>query len=478
MKDTKLIKFLRTLSKTEFKEFDLFIRNSQKEKKREIILLGLLKKYHPTFESKQLTKTYFLKKIYPNSDQDNHLKKITDLMSILFLDLETFLIYKELEFQKEIKERLLLELCKRRKLDDYFFKQVQKIEKQIEQEPSRSGSYFQKKFWITLTEYEHPNSLKKQKEPHQTLVNLDYYLDNYYFHTKTLFLLEAAHREKMNTGVFNKTQSDLFFEYLKSIAKESSFILDFLTQFHRVLKAKDYQQFKPIKKAVFQNIGFFDESAQRVILIVFKDYALWCYYNQVITSKDLFEVLRFEVGRRLMIHNNYIHKRFFLNAISVSCAAQEYLWAEEFIDNFQAFLQDEIRENVVVLSKANILFHQKKFEQSFEHLAFVDFKSKGDKVIGKSLQIRIYYELGESIALESFSKTTLQFIKRDKNFSEQFINNYSLFIKAIKALEELKNNPSKEGLQKFQKKFSQKKEIFYRDWLLDKHNEINKKLLK
>ena len=151
---------------------------------------------------------------------------------------------------------------------------------------------------------------------------------------------------------------------------------------------------------------------------------------------------------------------------------KNYNWAKQFIQAFSCYLKEEIRENVVGLSSANILFHQKKFEAAFKLLARVDFKSVSDKIVGRSLQLRIYYELKEFLALDAYMKSTLQYIRKEKAFSAQYIANYSLFVKAIKELKKLSENASTSAVEQFALNYCQSKEIFYREWILEKYQEI------
>ncbi len=474
MQQTKLITFLKTLSKIEWRELELFLRNSQKEKKKVMEFLRLLKKYYPAFDSKKMNKPYFLSKLYPELDGQSGTKKITDLMSILFLDLEDFLIHKEVDLQEEIKDKLLLEVYKRRNLDVPFFKQVEKIEQRIETQKVRGASYYEKKYWINKEEYGHTQSNRRQKAPHKSFLDLIECFDNYYFHERMLYVLEAAHRERMNAVTFEEIFKQDFFELI--LKTKTPATLKFLLQFYEVTKNRDYKKFETIKLEVINSIDLFHLPFQKLLIRVLKDYASWCCLNKFISSKGLFEVFKLEVDKNLIIDNNDIESRRFVNAITVSCTAKEYTWAENFIQTHGQYLRSEHRENVLSLANANVLFHQKKFEESFKYLIQVKFKTTNDKIVGKALQLRIYYELKEVFALKDFSKATLQYINRNKNLSVEFKENYSFFIKTIDDLVKLRTHRTEAGIDKLKFALSQKKEIYYSNWIYEKFEEISKHL--
>ena len=472
MNDSKLLKFLKVLSTSELREFTVYLQNGPKEKKRALHLLKLLKKYHPGFDSKNVSKAYFHKKIYPEYAEEYNFKRITDLMSLLFSDLKDFIVHKELDFQKETKDRLLLLAYKRRKLDDLYIKETEKIQDKLEQQKIKNGAYYEYQYWLTITKYDHPYSIRTSKEFQSSLISLMEYLDNYYYHHRMILVLELAHRRKTDDSSFVQFNNDRVIESIKDLGSKASITLQLLIQLYEAIIGEDYFQFDKLKKLVFEHIHFFSVYAKRVIYLVFKDYTAWCYYNQTISAVDTFDVIRFEIEENLLINHKYISRRTFVNAITISCAAKEYDWAKHFVKKFSPYLKEEIRENVVSLSNANILFHQKEFEASFELLSKVTFKSIGDKIIGRSLQLRIYYELKETIALDAYIKATLQYIKRENVFSQQYINNYSLFVKAINELRKLNAYTPKSVMDKFYSNYCQTREIFYREWILEKYREI------
>ncbi|MCG8327141.1 MAG: hypothetical protein MI974_05620 [Chitinophagales bacterium] len=390
----------------------------------------------------------------------------------MYTDLKDFIVSKELELQQNMKDKLLLLACKRRKLDSLFIKETEKIQSKLGQQEVKNGVYYEYQYWLSITKYDHPYSIQTSKKFQPSLMNLMKYLDNYYFHHRMILVLELAHRRKIENNTTTPFNHDQLIEAIRELGPKASITLRLLLQLYDAVTKEDYSRFGELKKLVFEYIHSFSVHAKRVLYAVFKDYTVWCYYNRAINAADLFDVIRFEIEEGLLIHYEYISRRTFVNAITISCAAKEYNWAKQFIQAFSCYLKEEIRENVISLSSANILFHQKKFEAAFKLLARVDFKSVSDKIVGRSLQLRIYYELKEFLALDAYMKSTLQYIRKEKAFSAQYIANYSLFVKAIKELKKLSENASTSAIEQFALNYCQSKEIFYREWILEKYKEI------
>ncbi|MCG8327146.1 MAG: hypothetical protein MI974_05645 [Chitinophagales bacterium] len=472
MNDSKLLKFLKVLSTSELREFTVYLQNGPKEKKRALHLLKLLKKYHPEFDSKNVSKAYFHKKIYPEYKQERNFKRITDLMSSLLNDLNDFMVLKELDLQKETKNRILLQAYKRRKLDAFVIKEIEKIQSRLGQQEIKNGAYYEYQYWLAITKYDHPYSMRSSKEFHSSLIHLMESLDNYYYHHRMILVLELAHRRKTEDNSFAQFNNDWIIDAIKKLGSKASITLQLLIQLYEAITSEDYLKFDQLKRLIFKYIHSFSSYAKRSIYLVFKDYTAWCYYNQAISAGKVFDVIRFEIEEKLLINHESVSRRAFANAVTISCAAKEYTWAKQFVEKFNLYLKEEIRENVVSLSMANILFHQKEFKAAFDILAKVDFKSVGDKIIGRSLQLRIYYELKEFIALDAYIKATLQYIKRGTTFSQQYIDNYSLFVKAINDLMKLDAYTPKKLMNQFYAKYCATREIFYRDWILEKYQQI------
>src|SRR4030095_1171912 len=90
MKDTKIIKFLSLFTKEEFKKFGLFVSSPYFNRLNNVTrLYAILKKYHPDFKSKSLTKENIYKKIFPGQKYDD--VKIRALFSYLLALAEKFI---------------------------------------------------------------------------------------------------------------------------------------------------------------------------------------------------------------------------------------------------------------------------------------------------------------------------------------------------------------------------------------------------
>jgi hypothetical protein len=76
MENSKLAEVLRTFSKDELKEFEkLVVSPFFNNDKNSVLLLKELKKFHPGFSSKNLTKENLFSRIYPGKKYNDQVMK-------------------------------------------------------------------------------------------------------------------------------------------------------------------------------------------------------------------------------------------------------------------------------------------------------------------------------------------------------------------------------------------------------------------
>ncbi len=156
MDKSKLIEVLKTLPKTEFKEFGKYLEGSSYRKTSGVFLLfNYLKKYHPTYPANKIEKEVVYKKLFKESGNIN--KRMLDLMSTLYQVLEDFLLKKELYDSPVDRQFLVLQMFKKRKLDKFFFQKINQVKKEWEKETPAGIEQLHKEYILAKTCFMHPN---------------------------------------------------------------------------------------------------------------------------------------------------------------------------------------------------------------------------------------------------------------------------------------------------------------------------------
>lgn len=137
MNQNKLITLFKTLSTKEVRQFGCFLKGaSYRENSITFRLYKYLKKKHPSFPDKKISKTVLFEEIMPKDESANQrysdkdkAKRVTDEMSILTKNLEKFLPILVLQHEEVKKDFLILSFLKQRKQDKLFFQKINQIQK-------------------------------------------------------------------------------------------------------------------------------------------------------------------------------------------------------------------------------------------------------------------------------------------------------------------------------------------------------------
>ena len=133
MKDSKLIRLLKTFSKAEWKDFEKFAASPYFNKGRNYLpLLKALKKFYPGFESDKLTPENIYSSVYPSKKYNkNVVNTMASGLFLLAIEYINHLSYFSEGFRKEMD--LMNELDKRN-LDDIHNTMFKKIVDKLHKE--------------------------------------------------------------------------------------------------------------------------------------------------------------------------------------------------------------------------------------------------------------------------------------------------------------------------------------------------------
>ena len=142
----------------------------------------------------------------------------------------------------------------------------------------------------------------------------------------------------------------------------------------------------------------------------------------------------------------FLSRWTFKNIVSAGLSLKEYNWVENFIKNFNQFLEEEYRESFMSYNYAKLYFekgaHDKALEV-FQRSVFNDFLTNIDS---KIIQLKIYFEMDEIRLIESLLESMRAYLQRKKVMGYHKAN-YKNIIRYTKKL--IKVNPySKAQIEK------------------------------
>jgi len=478
MQDSKLILLIQSFTKEEIRVFGNYLEGTSYRKTSNVFaLFNYLKKLHPVFPEEKIAKEYVFKKIMPKGKAYNN-KRMRDVMSILSITIENFLLAKELEESEMERELLMLNVLRKRKQDKLFFQKVHQIQKKWEKDAPPGIERYLYEYLIQKAHYSHPN-FSKYLTKKMSLHNLMEKVDNYYFASKlycTINLLKHKHSFKPSDG----DQPIIFIEEISQICKKSPYKenihLDIFNCFFETYTHQDNSDYQTLKQLYFNRIDFFDDSEKIDLFFLLQNYCSINYnHGKDEYVKELFELNKFSVEEKIIIEDDMIATSLFRSHVIIGCIAKENEWVANFIKNYQHYLDKSKREDIVLLCEATLALSQKQFETCLEKLLTVKIE---DIVYGmqvRILQLEAYYELENyEEAFYNLVHSFTIFLHRNKEISDNQKEPILNFIHFSKKLHKEKYNPNSKKINLIPK-LNEYEKILERKWLMRKAVELQNK---
>lgn len=478
MKDSQIIKILKTFSKQEMRSFERFVNSPYfNTSEATVKLFAALKDFYPGFSADGLTKQKLFTGVYGKRKYSNE----------LFNKLASNLIKLSLEFititNSTLKQYALLRGLRKKQLNSLFRSNFIKIERELERENVNEGDVV-----------------------YQILINQEnrnFYLDtdNYYgveisglrhMELNTVYFLErvaANYIEKTNIGVtqeikesriITKLNENIDYERLyEKISGSDLFYKKRLLHFLSMIllhKSRNERFYREIKATLFDtplwdvdliNLGF-------IYLLDFITYKVKAGDDSYLHERHLvykkIEHDSFASGNVKIIFT------FFRNFILSGINTKDFEWSKYVLDRYLPEIEERGNTGIKFYFDALIGFHEGDYQRALTSINKLDLKNIAMDKFGlffdiRFLRFKIYFELGlieESLAMiDSFE----HFLKKDTKINKSVKPSYIGFIKYYKKLTNCRIKEDYSVLGYIREKMQNEK-VNEKKWLLNKTAEM------
>ena len=390
MHNSKLIKILKTLSPEEFRLLKKFLRSPFYNYTSSLIdLYEILRKYYPTFESPKLKKEKVFERLFPNTTYND--KKMRHTLSECTLLVEEFLVALKLREEQQLKKRILTEAYGQRNVYDLFERNTNELIEELENGPVGMETH-NLISGLHRQYYFHPLT-KKNKLAVPSLNKAMQHLDQSFAFQKLKLSTEMRARS-------NYLQENYTVLYLESIIKnceknkENNAALSVYINLMTLFNTNDTVTFLKVKNSLQTNMALISESEQLSILGYLLNYSIpKVNSGDPFYSNQTLELYKIGLKSKLLIRNNRITDFTFTNIIAIGSLLKEFDWTDNFIEDYEFYLDENIRLGAKALGKAFLYFHQQAFSEVIEVLVNQKFNQLLHHLRSRSLQLRAFYEL-------------------------------------------------------------------------------------
>lgn len=477
MENSKLIFYLKALSKDELKEFGNFVENSSiKNSAYLIAFFKYLKGIHPLFPEKKIQKEYLVKKLFAQNGKSKQVDNLTYKLTVL---LDQFLIQEELKGQTKEQDFLLLQALKKRKLDKFFFAKIKKMEEGWKEHPGAGieqlhDSYRLQKMRLLHPNYSKetdmtlgPNTLLSQIDQYYFLVKLYWTLCGY--HTSNYFVNEDEHLKERIFPIDN------IIDFASHQNFEETPQIKLLGQIHHNSTTPNFKNYPQLKENFFNLFDSFNKK-EKIDLVSFLTQICYQNYRQgsIGALHELFELNCFAIEKKVYLEDGYIASDIFQNIVNVACAVKELDWTEKFIETNAPFLKKAERADLVTLCTVILQFNKGEYTKVLEELSMLKFHNTYYSVQARAIKLQAFYELEDSNLFFDLTKSFSMFLTRNKSMTDSTKKSFSNFINFIKRLQKLKNE-YRPNVEKLIEKIKLCDQLVYKNWLLTKAQHLSAK---
>jgi hypothetical protein len=370
-------------------------------------------------------------------------------MSLLTQIILKYLAMNELEKHPPQYNRLLTQSLRQRGVEKIYEKTIVEAKTYLEQQPLRNAHYHHDSFLLRYEQFDSQQQLHRDAN-----FELQEMADDFHFYciAEVLRLASALLSHK---AISKKEYREPLLESVLAIAEQHLDIPAIATQYYayqtfrssnQVITARSAEIaadnsldtegvfFQRLKKEITENQKLFPETELRDLILVAINY---CIRRQnrgelkyVRESLDLFQLglstgVLFESG----VLSPYTYKNVLMAALKIN----DYDWAKQFLDDYKKFLPEKERENLYKYNYAIYNFRKKDYTKAIQLLQEVNLKEVLFNLDARRMLARIYYDLNELSALDSYIESSKIYLHRqsDIGYQKDMYSNFFRFLEKI-----------------------------------------------
>ena len=473
MKGIKLYHQLSGLSKEEIKHLHKAVTSPIfNTNPTTTLLFKRLKYQHPNFDTSPKGRRKLYKKVFPNDIFND--QKLRRLFTNLSQIIEKFLLIQSLEDNENRRQQMLIEIYEKRSMVPLFEQEVRSLnEKQLNQDIKDADWYFNR-FQLLYIQYSSMHH-SKYDPTDKTLEEAIHCLDNFFALRKIYLDIGLKSKQK----IYNLKNKADFLPVPKTSQVTGNQLFKLYDLASNLLAINDLDIFEEYEKLLKQLAPKLSSNDQ--LLLFFSGLN---YLNRKINKGETsllgrtLNWYKWGLENKILLQKNQLSPITFGNIVIYGCRLKDFTWTKYFIQKYQEFLPQSIRNNEAAYSEAMLLFFQKDYEKVLTKLSDYVFSHKY-KLKTKNLLCRTYFELYQQdfnyyeLILASL-KNYENYLYRNENFSENIIRPHFNFIQILKSIVQKMNSPEYESSQIswLSLQLDKREKVVCRDWLISVNDRL------
>ncbi len=458
----KVFKILHKLRKPEISRFHQFINSPYFNQRKDVI--RLLEEWISSKGKRQLPRNYW-QSLFTEEKFSN--TKWYLLTSRLFKLLEEFLIIEEVRTKSTDKKFYLAKGYRKRKEVKLFEKAITDSSYALEKQGYRNMDYLQGMHDLAYKKYDYIISINRKEK--SNLQEVSDYFNDYVISAKLRQACYARSREIINQ---EKTEIKLLDEIILEIEGNPSYLetpsIAIYYYCYKAISAQDDESyFRKLRSSLHTFNQYFPPSEMRDIYTA----AINVSIRKLNTgnkafAREAYELYLQNLQQGFLLDDGILLESAYSNIVSLAIKLGLYDWAIQFSKDYQQHLKPIFQIPFFHFNLGKIYYEKGQLENSLKELILVDTKASYIFLAARTLQLKIYYELGEIDPLESLLESLRVYIQRSKDLAYRKAH-YSNIITFTRLLLQMPAM-NKEEKQNFRNRVENAGTFGEKDWFLEK----------
>ena len=187
--------------------------------------------------------------------------------------------------------------------------------------------------------------------------------------------------------------------------------------------------------------------------------------------REYFDLYKDLLKKDILIIDGEMDTGLFRNIVLVGLRLGEMGWTERFIYEYQHFLPQAQRENIVTFNLSFLFFYKRDYDKVIETLRHVEYEDVITNLNAKTLLLLTYYEMDEIEPLYSLMESFRAYLNRHKNLSSRRRKSFLQLIRFVKKL--TKTMPGEiKRIEALREELQNTKGVASSQWIAEKIEEL------
>ena len=420
-------------TKEEMRQFERFVRSSYFNANEKLEnLFYYLKSYYPNITEDEVKPSIIWAAATKGEEYKytNYRKLVSDFTDLV----ERFFVQNEFDMDKEYKKIMLLRNLRKRKIRKRFDKTYAELMNEMNSQFSKDGDYYFRKSLVISEKFQYDfGKIKHEYSPllQEQSDNIDY-----------LILFEKLHMfhqmfQSKQNSTDRKNYKQIWYEEILRTVEESLAVIEkehpniyIIYLVLRMLRDNDDKIMKELKSYLNRVGSKFPPSKLGYYYEYLTSYCVKKYNKgDIIYRKKALELYKEMDKMGIFLIDNMIIDSDFNNVVNLSLAEGNLKFAEEFMEKYKNYIDEDFANSAYSLARAKLLFNRKEFDRMFDLLNNVEYKDPLYYINSKFLIARAHIDTKNIISAKYIYESLKQYKRSNNRLSEDHKSSLTMFLK-------------------------------------------------